>query len=374
MEVINEYSELIYYCIILFSLCFLFIYIYKEMNSRDVDKYLNKIIKLKKVSTVKNEYKDKESSVVFFDIKNEKNKEYFNEFMTSYFETLINNISKAKESIVILDYLAHHNPIKTLLLGKNNLEKNRMEELYNDYFRAIESAIVRGVKCKRVVQLPLDTAKDLTRNDQIYFFITHVMRETYQHIHRISGYSNFTLHLINNAIRPYSSMIIDDSCYICEYDRYNKSRRPLPDIVFVDEVSDMSSNSKLKFFIEKQKNLINKVLKSNNSSLIFNEIEAKRKKLLETEKNNLESTKIAIDIINKKEKERYDIPLKLFLGSQNINDKEALIKLIGSMLEEGEHKKVVEEYFSSLEVNIRMIEKNHENNVKNITGLNSSRN
>ncbi|WP_350289580.1 hypothetical protein [uncultured Croceitalea sp.] len=209
----------------------------------------------------------------------------YNEFFTKYFEALIKEVKKAKESIIILDYVGDNYYVadKTtynknerspyhinyeLFLGEiNTFLKNKAEASNSQ-----EASFIRILQCpinrtKKVINFedPLEEALDLAYND---------MFEQFNFLTEKGLRNQVKLYFVEKAFRPYSVMIIDGKTIMTEYVSYNKEGKCYPDILFVDHIHQESSqNDVANVLIKTHMESINKIF--GKSSLEIDRTRAK---------------------------------------------------------------------------------------------------
>lgn len=183
-------------------------------------------------------------------------------FIDDYFKTINKYTSKSKESILVMDYLAHnkHNKIK-INKGKEILP---VGEEYEKYYLSLEKLVRNNnINYTRILQLPFPSKKQDFSNDQAKLMtnaLDLIFPQTFQHIKRLSDYPNFSLFILNPPIRLYSIMLIDNQYILSEYDRYDKQGEARPDILFVDMIGKNKQNGKIKILIDTYIEQINKVI------------------------------------------------------------------------------------------------------------------
>jgi len=166
---------------------------------------------------------------LFFEISRRKDDTYYRRFLDSYFKLLVQYVNKAEKSITILDYLAHHRALN--IIHDENLIEN-----YKKYFSVIEENVKsKGLQYTRILQLPLRLNSEMNREKLIKKAVNYTFSETLEHVMRLYGISkNFRLYVLGAALRPYSIVVVDDSCLIAEYDRYNLRGLSLPDHIIIN--------------------------------------------------------------------------------------------------------------------------------------------
>jgi len=249
-------------------------------------------------SEKKNELIDQSDSgtiVRIFDVEKDDKSDFNKNFVKQYFDSIIKAIGKTKNSIIVLDYLAHNKP-NVIQIEED--QQYHIEESYEEYFLELEKKLAESeykIKYQRILQLPVDISKSSFEDkveklaekcaELIYF-------QTFEHIRRLQNYPHFELYLIEPAIRESSIMIIDEKIILSEYDRLNKNAESYPDILFIEE-SKMSAEDdvpkNIELLIKTHLRQWNKVLKKKQPIPIKTFLKAPEKRLKwgKKEKNNL---------------------------------------------------------------------------------------
>ncbi|WP_299547029.1 helix-turn-helix domain-containing protein [Seonamhaeicola sp.] len=247
-------------------------------------------------------YKDKSDSAISYSHlkKNDLIKNY-QDFLELYFDRIIDEVKKAKEEIIVLDYTGD-NLFVTEKLTRSGSDFKSFHDNYERYLEAISEFIYSKKKenlakpvYTRILQCPinkldrginfnnhLDVVLDLSYND---------MFAQFEQLYRDDCKDYFNLYSIEKAFRPYSVMIIDRKIIITEYVRYNKSLEAVPDILFIDYKRSDSANDVAKVLIDTHMTSIEKVL-ADDSKLVYRERAKRRLKIIENEylkaKENIE--------------------------------------------------------------------------------------
>ena len=214
-----------------------------------------------------------ETSILALDIRNHDQKDEFQKFTKTYFEKVISVLEKGQHYIYVLDYMAHHKP-KKIYMDDNQSEVVDLSEQYKRYYQTIEKVVKqRNLEYIRILQLPINPNNEKLKNrekENIEKALSVIFPETYQHIINMKGYADFSLYILEKAIRPYCMAIIDDKYLICEYDRYNKKGEAFPDVLFINIANNSVHNSDLNQFIIKQKGQIERMLDLTDTSFNVN--------------------------------------------------------------------------------------------------------
>ncbi len=172
-------------------------------------------------------------------------------FLSSYFKTMKQQVSKIKESFLVADYLHRYESIMMKWDEENYFKEDK------DYFTKLESQLEKGKKKKyvRIAQLPLFHSHDNSSLEESYqtlegksmenayllFAIENLFHDTFQHILRCfrSEKIDFDFFIMKHALRPYNCYIIDSHTMISEYFRYDDRAIPKHDLLFVNSKASL---------------------------------------------------------------------------------------------------------------------------------------
>ena len=168
----------------LFAIIFgiLFFAVYKEYDR-------------KKERSMIRRYAPHDIECITFEIKYEKNDEYYKQFLDSYFKLMLKYIYKSEKEIIVLDYLAHHRAF-------NTINDRRLVNKYNEYFNHIEDFVSKkGIKYTRIIQLPLQIDNDENKKEKVIKAVNYMFIETLEHIIRMfQSKRNFQFHIDRKSV------------------------------------------------------------------------------------------------------------------------------------------------------------------------------
>lgn len=176
--------------------------------------------------------REKASRVLIFDIRKDDDAAYRRSFLDSYVEFLERVVDRAEESLVVLDYLAHHRQL-------NAAQHTDFAARNADYFSHISHRVkAKNLKYTRIIQLPLELQSASRRSNDteaLLMAMALMYRATLRHIVDMSVLGeSVEIYVISAPLRPYSLMIADRSAIVTEYDRYSRRGVSVPDHLFMD--------------------------------------------------------------------------------------------------------------------------------------------
>ena len=155
-----------------------------------------------------------------------------------YFLYIKNEIKKSKSKITVLDYFEHTHEIED-----TGAFYERLRDGYRDYYRTIETTVKGNseISYTRILQLPLGAPSDFGSSAQLYRYalkVIDIYSPLWEHIVNMRNCNNFFMYVINVPLRTPSEMIIDNSVWFFESDRYNKGAKITPDLLFLNRAEE----------------------------------------------------------------------------------------------------------------------------------------
>ncbi|MGX1927993.1 hypothetical protein [Flagellimonas sp. 2504JD4-2] len=222
----------------------------------------------------------------------------YSEFLVKYFERLKKEISKAEESIVVLDYVGD-NPYtaRKALLGNHNRSEFYIQ--YESFLREITRFVKRVAAKKeesypayiRILQCPIGKSyPTLDFEDKRNVVMDLSYNDMFQQLETLTseGLNDFAeIYWIENAFRPYSSMIIDNKTVITEQVKYNLRGEPLPDMLFFDYVLPGGDNNIAKTLMQTYQIDIDSVMDNSDNRILRGDALLGLRKVLEKYNNEI---------------------------------------------------------------------------------------
>ncbi len=203
------------------------------------------------------EYRDlnkKETLISYTQLKSSEKITHYSEFLQRYFDRLIEEVKKAKKSIVVLDYVGD-NPYAAKKALKEDSDKNIYHDLYEAFLNEITKFVQRVSSYKkidsypayvRILQCPLGKAyPTLDFEDKRNVVLDLSFNDMFKQLESLTkkGLNKFAeIYWAKNAFRPYSAMIIDNKTIITEQVKFNLRGEPMPDMLFFDYANSFSNN------------------------------------------------------------------------------------------------------------------------------------
>lgn len=171
------------------------------------------------------------------------NQEMSNEFK-KYFDTLHTALNSAKNRIDVIDYIEHGAVMNTI----GNTANLNLESYYVQYYDQIEHVIrSKNIEYCRFLCLPINkyrteiilnwSHENLEKIFEICPELEYVYEPVLAHIRKMKDYPKFKLYLIMDSPRAFSSMMIDETLYLKEHDKWQKAKAR-PDLLEVETISD----------------------------------------------------------------------------------------------------------------------------------------